>query len=199
MTDFSTNITDLRKKKGISQKVAAKELGISQALLSHYENGIRECGLEFVLKVANYYQVTCDFLLGNSNSSVSLNSMEKIKDIPEDVNLSTDTVFRASALIGLKYIDSKTNTEKSNKIYAIRNYLMIAKGVENGLIPNSWLGDIVPSSMQLKFLEMLAYSYLTEIKKSSKSFKSQYVPSCIKTITTSVNLMLNESLAELIV
>ena len=43
-SEFSRVITLLRKEKNISQKQAAAELGISQALLSHYENGIRECG-----------------------------------------------------------------------------------------------------------------------------------------------------------
>ena len=40
--DFSRTLALLRQEKGISQRKAAKELGISQALLSHYENGIRE-------------------------------------------------------------------------------------------------------------------------------------------------------------
>ncbi|MCI8497183.1 MAG: helix-turn-helix transcriptional regulator, partial [Clostridiales bacterium] len=39
---FPRIITLLRKERGISQKAAAQELGISQALLSHYEKGIRE-------------------------------------------------------------------------------------------------------------------------------------------------------------
>ena len=38
--DFSRTLALLRQEKGISQRKAAKELGISQALLSHYENGI---------------------------------------------------------------------------------------------------------------------------------------------------------------
>ena len=46
--DFSRTHALLRQEKGISQRKAAKELGISQALLSHYENGIREPGLAFV-------------------------------------------------------------------------------------------------------------------------------------------------------
>ena len=48
--DFSRTLALLRQEKGISQRKAAKELGISQALLSHYENGIREPGLAFVKK-----------------------------------------------------------------------------------------------------------------------------------------------------
>lgn len=63
---FSRRITMLRKERGLSQKQAAAELGISQALLSHYEKGIRECKLEFVVRAADYYSVSCDYLLGRT-------------------------------------------------------------------------------------------------------------------------------------
>ena len=65
-TEFSRIITLLRKERKISQKQAAADLGVSQALLSHYEKGIRECGLEFLVRTADYYGVTCDYLLGRS-------------------------------------------------------------------------------------------------------------------------------------
>ena len=64
--EFSRIITLLRKERGITQKQAAQDLGVSQALLSHYEKGIRECGLDFVVRVADYYGVSCDYLLGRS-------------------------------------------------------------------------------------------------------------------------------------
>ena len=65
-TDFSRTLSLLRQEKGISQRKAAAALGISQALLSHYENGIREPGLAFVSKVCDFYHVSADFLLGRS-------------------------------------------------------------------------------------------------------------------------------------
>ena len=45
--EFNRIIKLLRKERGITQKQAAEDLGVSQALLSHYEKGIRECGLDF--------------------------------------------------------------------------------------------------------------------------------------------------------
>ncbi len=61
-------LSETRKRRGISQKQAALELGISQALLSHYEKGIRECSLDFLVKLADYYGVTTDYLLGHSTT-----------------------------------------------------------------------------------------------------------------------------------
>lgn len=68
-SDFPKIITEQRKMRKISQKKAAEDLGVSQALLSHYEKGIRECGLDFVIKIADYYNLSCDKILGHSSNS----------------------------------------------------------------------------------------------------------------------------------
>ena len=67
-TDFSRTLSLLRQEKGVSQRKAAAELGISQALLSHYENGIREPGLAFVTRACDYYHVSADYQLGRTLS-----------------------------------------------------------------------------------------------------------------------------------
>lgn len=79
--DFPRILTLLRKEKGISQKSAAQSLGISQALLSHYEKGIRECGLDFLVRCADFYGVSCDYLLGRSPDRQG--STLTVEDIPE--------------------------------------------------------------------------------------------------------------------
>jgi len=66
-TSFAENLSRLRKERGINQRKAAAELGISQALLSHYENGIREPGLDFVSRACEYYGVSADFMLGRTS------------------------------------------------------------------------------------------------------------------------------------
>ena len=65
-SDFSRCLSLLRQERGVSQRSAAKDLGISQALLSHYENGVREPGLAFVRRACDYYRVSADFLLGRA-------------------------------------------------------------------------------------------------------------------------------------
>ena len=65
-THFSRTLSLLRREKGASQREAAGALGISQALLSHYENGLREPGLTFVAKACDYYNVSADYLLGRT-------------------------------------------------------------------------------------------------------------------------------------
>ena len=112
--DFPRIITLLRKERGISQKHAASDLQISQALLSHYEKGIRECGLEFLVKVADYYDVSCDYLLGRSPDPNGLTI--SIDDLPEqDIAISTDD----SSLGVIPTLNKKLISNSLNVIYSL--------------------------------------------------------------------------------
>ncbi len=98
---FPRIITLLRKERGLSQKKASADLGISQALLSHYEKGIRECGLDFVVKVADYYDVSCDYLLGRtadkSGTTISL----------EDIPATADSILAQNEADSLPVLSKK--------------------------------------------------------------------------------------------
>lgn len=69
---FSAVMSMLRREKGLSQRAVAADLNISQALLSHYENGAREPGLAFVCKACDYYGVSADFMLGRTDNPATL-------------------------------------------------------------------------------------------------------------------------------
>ncbi len=132
--DFPRIITMLRKEKKLSQKQAAEDLGISQALLSHYEKGIRQCSLDFVVTVAEYYKVSCDFLLGRTpeRSGATLN----FDDIP-DAEGEIDNSLKGSALVpqlnkkiicnSLAIIFDMLSKNKHKQLTSdVSNYLMLA-------------------------------------------------------------------------
>lgn len=66
-SQFCRVLCQLRKGRALSQRAVAGDLGISQALLSHYENGMREPGLGFVVRACDYYGVSADYLLGRTD------------------------------------------------------------------------------------------------------------------------------------
>ena len=98
----------LRAERRISQKQAAADLGISQALLSHYEKGIRECGLEFVVRCAAYYGVSCDYLLGRTADRSG--AVITADELPENDPSRPDKVMRGSvaAVLQKKLITNST-------------------------------------------------------------------------------------------
>lgn len=87
--EFPRTLSLLRQEKGVSQRTASQALGISQALLSHYENGIREPGLPFVVKACDYYGVSADFLLGRTLSRDGTTiAPEELYDLSNEKNNS---------------------------------------------------------------------------------------------------------------
>ena len=102
-TEFSRTLSLLRQERGVSQRTAAGDLGISQALLSHYENGIREPGLAFVVKACDYYHVSADFMLGRILSREgSMLTSEEILNAADEGNVLTGSVLATlqSKLLG---------------------------------------------------------------------------------------------------
>jgi transcriptional regulator with XRE-family HTH domain len=71
---FAATLSELRRRNGYSQRRVAGDLHISQALLSHYENGAREPGLSFVCRACDYYGVTADYLLCRSDDPIGKDS-----------------------------------------------------------------------------------------------------------------------------
>ena len=96
-------------------------MGVSQALLSHYENGLREPGLSFVVRAADYYGVSCDYLLGRSmardGSAVPAGRM----DVQESAELEKSHVVQAVSLL----LDLAQQTGSMQLPREIEDYLSV--------------------------------------------------------------------------
>lgn len=58
----------IRKEKGISQLKLALDLNMSQNTISRYETGEREPGINELIKLADYFDVSVDYLLGRTEN-----------------------------------------------------------------------------------------------------------------------------------
>jgi len=96
---FAVNMGKLRREKGLSQRQAAAELGVSQALLSHYETDAREPKLDFVVRVCDYYSVTTDFILGRTKERAD-GATRLSEQIDEVVNELEDLKKAEAELVG---------------------------------------------------------------------------------------------------
>jgi transcriptional regulator with XRE-family HTH domain len=121
LSKFAVILSQLRKERGISQKKAATDLGISQALLSHYEKGIRECGLDFVIKCSDYYGVTTDYLLGVSDSRNGIDS-DYLAEFEDGSGRSVSTLSQATKY--LLDVASAAATDNNEKNYVYDYYML---------------------------------------------------------------------------
>ena len=65
---YFQRLRDLREDADLSQKQIAALLGIQQTVYSRYERGFQTIPLEHLLTLADFYQVSTDYLLGRTNN-----------------------------------------------------------------------------------------------------------------------------------
>ncbi|MGM0411608.1 MAG: helix-turn-helix domain-containing protein [Bacillota bacterium] len=76
---ISKKLKELRKNNSLKQKELAKKLGLTQQTISKYESGIRTPNYEILVKIANEFNVSIDYLLGRVDYKRSAN-ISKIDD-----------------------------------------------------------------------------------------------------------------------
>lgn len=62
--DFGENFKKLRKSRNITQKKLGARIGLSKAVVSKYENGMGYPTYDVLIRIAQYFGVTTDYLLG---------------------------------------------------------------------------------------------------------------------------------------
>lgn len=69
---FEERLKQLRKKKGITQEELGKILGVGKSTICQYERGTRKPDIEMLKRIAQFFGVSIDYLLGGSNPDISL-------------------------------------------------------------------------------------------------------------------------------
>ena len=138
MATYSERLVELRTEKGYSQKAVAVDLGISQALLSKYERGIREFNLDFLCRIAEYYNVTTDYILGRTDSRTGLDS-RVLEDKDEDSVFNTRTIYRAAIMTHERMNAGSSNAgDSADILYALILYRTLFASAQKGYIPKRW-------------------------------------------------------------
>lgn len=60
-------VKELRKEKKKNQTEVGNDLGVTQRAYSHYEAGDRDMSPEFLIALADYYNVSIDYILGRTD------------------------------------------------------------------------------------------------------------------------------------
>ena len=90
MATFAENITALRKKQNKKRQEVADDLGISRSSLEYYEKNKRKPDIEVLTKIADYYNVSADYLLGRTNAETT---DKDLRFVCEYTGLSENTIM----------------------------------------------------------------------------------------------------------
>ena len=119
---FKMDLKERRKKTNLLQKELAKKITIEPATYCNYENGTTEPPLSVLIKLADFYKISLDALVGR-RPHLSDYGLQNLSDIKKDailkvLNVKEDFVYRIDA-----YIDVLTNRDLPSA-----NYLNNKKG-----------------------------------------------------------------------
>lgn len=121
MGDFQNIFRKLRTSSNLTQSAIAEKIGISRSTIGMYETGAREPDFETLEKIADYFNVDIDFLLGRTNQTTML---------PE-------TIGKYSKTHELDIIYEQLSNHNQRKVLTYSKNLLSTQQMEDALLPNA--------------------------------------------------------------
>lgn len=151
--EIGKRIKELRENKGLTQKELAENLSVKRETVNQWENGTRDLKTEYTIKLANFFEVTCDEILrgvkaenvstnkelGLSDSAIeTLNVLKNIdcEDVIDVINFLIETLH-----FELIHEDIWIDEEDNSLLYAIYLYLTL-QSENNFEFSLTYKGDI---------------------------------------------------------
>lgn len=196
-TPISARLVSLRKEKNLSQKEAATALSVSQGLLSHYEKGIRECGLDFLCRAATFYDVSSDYLLGLSDTKMMSDALFAADEIPQDSEMRMSTIFRSSVYL-LDRLSSfgRSSGSKIRAVYILTLYKVYLAALSQGALPNHELAkkDLSPY-LSSTTIDSIINSLTFD--GDAKPKRSEHLPKAMDTIIREATKIIDKEIARI--
>ncbi|MCC0662526.1 helix-turn-helix domain-containing protein [Clostridioides sp. ZZV15-6383] len=127
---FGERLKELRLKKKLKQSELGKEIGISASTIGMYEQGRRFADQSTLIKLAQYFNVTTDYLLGFSETNYSVNAtIAGLSPIREDEIITNEsineTIKSKQKDVLIKKLYSESQKLNNNELEAIINIINI--------------------------------------------------------------------------
>ena len=70
---MKNRLREIRKQRGYTQQKVALDLNLTQNSISRYESGVREADYKLLIRFADYYNVSIDYILYRTDSPTAEN------------------------------------------------------------------------------------------------------------------------------
>ena len=81
--NFPKNLKLIRKLRKVTQDELAKSINTTRSCISNYEHGTRQPDGETIRLIADYFDVSIDYLLGRSSIRMSVRTEEELRELEE--------------------------------------------------------------------------------------------------------------------
>lgn len=120
---LGNNLKKLRKNNGYKQSYVAQELGISEATISKYENGKQDPSYDILIKLANFYNESLDFIFSRDKFVAMVNSDDNIIRVSEDLHIFIDSLQKDEFKKLLEYIEKDPEQSLKLIFHRMKQYL----------------------------------------------------------------------------
>lgn len=94
-------LKELRKKNNLTQEEMSKILNLGSTTYKNYENNVNQPSIETLIKLADYYHITLDELVGRDCESINLNALNKNESylIRKILQMNEQEILRTTAFV----------------------------------------------------------------------------------------------------
>lgn len=123
MLIFGERLKELRIKAHLSQQELSEIVGASKSSINMYERGEREPGLEMIARIANYFGVQTDYLLGTNEKQMKKERKNEMKKglTDEEVEIEIKRLEN-SPLVKLARKEERVRYARRQRLYGLRMY-----------------------------------------------------------------------------
>lgn len=111
---FALRLKELREQKGLSQKAFSMKLGVSQSTVGMWESKKREPNFETAKKIADFFNVSVDYILGRTNEPNQIDLDKELEGVQFALYSETKELTdeeKKSVLDFVKFLKSQKEKE----------------------------------------------------------------------------------------
>jgi transcriptional regulator with XRE-family HTH domain len=135
MPTFSERLKEARKARGVTQKAAANFLGITEQAYQKYEYAMREPDHKTTIRLAEFYHVSVDYLMGRTDETALFNMSKRIAEISSDARLSLECkglyVSLLQCVVGNRAIVSNEKLFLQENNLTQKDFMQLLQCLEN--------------------------------------------------------------------
>lgn len=150
---FAENLRQLRKDKNLTQLQLAEYFGYSHVAVVKWENGTREPDFATLIKLADYFEVTTDYLLGREKEKQPTHYTQAVPNIEEIPQVEQNSVVDVKKNSKINIINAIIGVMKLKKL-SIKE-VSIQSGIPQSTIASWVCGETLPTSYELRILSLV--------------------------------------------